>query len=54
MPNPTSALTPIAGVGIVLRNRPAWSKAFGLVKSYDPALMRIVQSGKAKEDLLAA
>jgi putative SOS response-associated peptidase YedK len=30
------------------------TEAFGLVKSYDPALMRIVQSGKMKEDLLAA
>ena len=29
-------------------------EAFGLVKSFDPALMRIVQSGKTKEDLLAA
>ena len=29
-------------------------EAFALIKSYDPALMRIVQSGKTKEDLLAA
>jgi putative SOS response-associated peptidase YedK len=30
------------------------AKAFGLVKSFDPALMRIVQSGKMNADLLAA
>lgn len=28
--------------------------AFALAKSFEPALMRIVQSGKTKEDLLAA
>jgi putative SOS response-associated peptidase YedK len=30
------------------------AEAFALAKSLDPALMRIVQSGKTKEDLLAA
>jgi putative SOS response-associated peptidase YedK len=30
------------------------AKAFGLVKSFDPALMRIVQSGEMNADLLAA
>ena len=30
------------------------AEAFALAKSFDPALMRIVQSGKTKEDLLAA
>jgi hypothetical protein len=30
------------------------AEAFALVKSFDPAMMRIVQSGKMKEDLLAA
>ena len=30
------------------------AEAFALAKSYDPALMRVVQSGKTKEDLLAA
>ena len=29
-------------------------EAFALAKSFDPALMRIVQSGATKEDLLAA
>jgi putative SOS response-associated peptidase YedK len=29
-------------------------EAFGLARSFDPAMMRIVQSGKTKEDLLAA
>ena len=29
-------------------------EAFALARSFDPALMRIVQSGKVKEDLLAA
>jgi putative SOS response-associated peptidase YedK len=30
------------------------TEAFALAKSLDPALMRIVQSGTTKEDLLAA
>jgi putative SOS response-associated peptidase YedK len=30
------------------------AEAFALVQSFDPALMRIVQSGKTKDDLLAA
>jgi hypothetical protein len=28
-------------------------QAYSLARSFDPALMRIVQSGKDKEDLLA-
>ena len=35
-----------------LRGSP--KEAYGLVQSFDPDRMRIVQSGKTKEDLLAA
>jgi putative SOS response-associated peptidase YedK len=30
------------------------AEAFALAQSFDPSAMRIVQSGKSKEDLLAA